>query len=109
MVVQTGPSPPRGSSRGSSTGGLLRSVSSVATSLGTAINNSTGRTTPTGVREHCSVTCILVLYGLPRLLMGSIIAHELLHAYLRMRHVTGLSEQVRAAMLWSMLVVMVGT
>lgn len=45
-------------------------------------------------QQRCSVSAMLVLYGLPRLLAGSIIAHELMHAYLRMRHVTGLPLQV---------------
>jgi hypothetical protein len=34
--------------------------------------------------RHCEVTAILVLYGLPRLLTGSILAHELMHAWLRL-------------------------
>ncbi|KAL0686148.1 hypothetical protein Bca4012_052996 [Brassica carinata] len=36
------------------------------------------------VRE-CSVTAILILYGLPRLLTGYILAHEMMHAYLRLK------------------------
>jgi hypothetical protein len=47
------------------------------------------------LQQHCSVSALLVMYGLPRLLLGSIVAHELMHAYLRMRHVTGLPLQVR--------------
>ncbi len=45
-------------------------------------------------------------YGLPRLLTGCIIAHELMHAWLRMRNITGLAPQVEEglcqlmAMLW---------
>ncbi|KAL1217012.1 Protein DA1-related 6 [Cardamine amara subsp. amara] len=35
------------------------------------------------VRE-CEVTAILILYGLPRLLTGYILAHEMMHAYLRL-------------------------
>ncbi|CAK9209543.1 unnamed protein product [Sphagnum troendelagicum] len=35
--------------------------------------------------RHCEVTAILVLYGLPRLLTGSILAHELMHAWLRLK------------------------
>jgi hypothetical protein len=46
------------------------------------------------MQQHCSVSALLVMYGLPRLLLGSIVAHELMHAYLRMRHVTGLPLQV---------------
>eukprot|EP00246_Nothoceros_aenigmaticus_P004775 TRINITY_DN1646_c0_g1_i1.p1 TRINITY_DN1646_c0_g1~~TRINITY_DN1646_c0_g1_i1.p1 ORF type:complete len:363 (+),score=16.73 TRINITY_DN1646_c0_g1_i1:392-1480(+) len=34
--------------------------------------------------RHCEVTAVLVLYGLPRLLTGSILAHELMHAWLRL-------------------------
>ncbi|WIA18924.1 hypothetical protein OEZ85_003595 [Tetradesmus obliquus] len=58
------------------------------------------------LQQHCSVSALLVMYGLPRLLLGSIVAHELMHAYLRMRHVTGLPLQVEeglcqlVAMLW---------
>lgn len=55
-------------------------------------------------RTH--VTGILVVYGLPRLLTGSILAHEVLHAYLRMGGCTELGEQVEEglaqlmALLW---------
>ncbi|KAG2314972.1 hypothetical protein Bca52824_018094 [Brassica carinata] len=35
------------------------------------------------VRE-CDVTAILILYGLPKLLTGYILAHEMMHAYLRL-------------------------
>ncbi|VVB14995.1 unnamed protein product [Arabis nemorensis] len=35
------------------------------------------------VRE-CEVTAILILYGLPRLLTGYLLAHEMMHAYLRL-------------------------
>lgn len=45
-------------------------------------------------RAHCNVTAILVIYGLPRLLTGAIIAHELMHAWLRMRGVVNLDLQV---------------
>ncbi|RWW77582.1 hypothetical protein BHE74_00014245 [Ensete ventricosum] len=34
--------------------------------------------------RKCEVTAILVLYGLPRLLTGSILAHELMHGWLRL-------------------------
>ncbi|GJN09419.1 hypothetical protein PR202_ga27425 [Eleusine coracana subsp. coracana] len=33
----------------------------------------------------CEVTAILILYGLPRLQTGSILAHEMMHAYLRLK------------------------
>lgn len=36
--------------------------------------------------RECEVTAILVLYGLPRLLTGSILAHECMHAWLRLNH-----------------------
>ncbi|KAG0559540.1 hypothetical protein KC19_10G112800 [Ceratodon purpureus] len=39
---------------------------------------------PQKLVRHCEVTAILVLYGLPRLLTGSILAHELMHAWLRL-------------------------
>ncbi|XP_024374722.1 LIM domain-containing protein HDR3 [Physcomitrium patens] len=34
--------------------------------------------------RHCEVTAILVLFGLPSLLTGSILAHELMHAWIRL-------------------------
>ena len=40
------------------------------------------------------VTAILVQSGLSRLLTGSIIAHEVMHAWLRYRHVRELSLDV---------------
>ena len=40
------------------------------------------------------VTAILVQYGLPGLLTGSIIAHEVMHAWLRYQHVQNLSLDV---------------
>jgi hypothetical protein len=52
------------------------------------------------------VTAVLVLYGLPWLLTGTILAHELMHAWLRMNGVTGLSLDVEEglcqlmALLW---------
>ncbi|CAA7056936.1 unnamed protein product [Microthlaspi erraticum] len=36
------------------------------------------------VVRDCEVTAILILYGLPRLLTGYILAHEMMHAYLRL-------------------------
>ncbi|XP_024526252.1 protein DA1-related 1 isoform X1 [Selaginella moellendorffii] len=42
------------------------------------------RTESMKLRRNCEVTAILVLYGLPRLLTGSILAHELMHAWLRL-------------------------
>lgn len=52
------------------------------------------------------VTAILVQYGLPWLLTGSILAHELMHAYLRLAGLTQLSLDVEEglcqlmALLW---------
>jgi hypothetical protein len=36
------------------------------------------------VTRECEVTAILILYGLPRLLTGYILAHEMMHAWLRL-------------------------
>ncbi|XP_023643440.1 protein DA1-related 6 [Capsella rubella] len=41
-------------------------------------------TEPQRVVRECEVTAILILYGLPRLLTGYILAHEMMHAYLRL-------------------------
>ncbi|KAL4452310.1 hypothetical protein ABPG75_007972 [Micractinium tetrahymenae] len=55
---------------------------------------------------RCEVTGILVVYGLPRLLTGSILAHEVMHAWLRLSGCTRLPEQVEEglcqlmALLW---------
>ena len=42
----------------------------------------------------CKVTAILVLYGFPRLLCGSILVHECMHAFLRLHHFPALSPKV---------------
>ncbi|CAH9121397.1 unnamed protein product [Cuscuta epithymum] len=42
------------------------------------------RTQPLRLTRRCEVTAILILYGLPRLLTGTILAHELMHAWLRL-------------------------
>ncbi|XP_019087069.1 PREDICTED: protein DA1-related 6-like isoform X2 [Camelina sativa] len=48
-------------------------------------NKLTGMATePQRVVRECEVTAILILYGLPRLLTGYILAHEMMHAYLRL-------------------------
>lgn len=39
---------------------------------------------PRKLTRHCEITAILVLYGLPMLLTGSILAHELMHAFIRL-------------------------
>ncbi|GBF95244.1 hypothetical protein Rsub_08275 [Raphidocelis subcapitata] len=69
-------------------GGL--GVSSVATALA----GGAGGALPPGVSQRCQVQSLLVLYGLPRLLCGSIIAHELTHAYIRMQNVARLDPQL---------------
>ena len=45
-------------------------------------------------RASHEVAAILVLHGLPRLLAGSVVAHECLHAHLRMAGVAGLRPEV---------------
>ncbi|XP_031097028.1 protein DA1-like [Ipomoea triloba] len=37
------------------------------------------------VRHHCTVTGMTVLYGLPRLLTGRILAHEFMHTWMRLQ------------------------
>ncbi|KAJ4978298.1 hypothetical protein NE237_009078 [Protea cynaroides] len=44
--------------------------------------------------RKCEVTAILVLYGLPRLLTGSILAHELMHGWLRLKGYRNLNPEV---------------
>ncbi|XP_065872834.1 protein DA1-related 2 isoform X1 [Euphorbia lathyris] len=45
-------------------------------------------------RKSCEVTAILVLYGLPRLLTGAILAHELMHGWLRLKGYRNLNPEV---------------
>uniref|UniRef100_A0A2C9VKP4 LIM zinc-binding domain-containing protein n=1 Tax=Manihot esculenta TaxID=3983 RepID=A0A2C9VKP4_MANES len=53
------------------------------------------RTQPQKVtRKSCEVTAILVLYGLPRLLTGAILAHELMHGWLRLKGYRHLNPEV---------------
>ncbi|KAF6176024.1 hypothetical protein GIB67_032647 [Kingdonia uniflora] len=52
------------------------------------------RTHPQKLTRKCEVTAILVLYGLPRLLTGSILAHELMHGWLRLKGYHNLSPEV---------------
>ncbi|KAM0042265.1 putative protein DA1 [Helianthus debilis subsp. tardiflorus] len=54
----------------------------------------TMRTEPYKLTRRCEVTAILVLYGLPRLLTGSILAHEMMHAWLRLQGYRTLSQDV---------------
>lgn len=51
-------------------------------------------TGPYKLARRCEVTAILVLYGLPRLLTGYILAHEMMHAYLRLKGYRILSPEV---------------
>ncbi|KAJ0236583.1 Protein DA1-related 6 [Hirschfeldia incana] len=44
------------------------------------------------VDTGCPVTAILILYGLPRLLTGSLMAHEMMHAYLRLKGYNNLNK-----------------
>ncbi|XP_078177967.1 protein DA1-related 1-like isoform X1 [Carex rostrata] len=44
--------------------------------------------------RRCEVTAILILFGLPRLLTGSILAHEMMHAWLRLKGFRSLSPEV---------------
>lgn len=44
--------------------------------------------------RRCEVTAILVLYGLPRLLTGAILAHELMHGWLRLNGYRNLNPEV---------------
>ncbi|KAL5709402.1 Protein DA1-related 2 [Ranunculus cassubicifolius] len=52
------------------------------------------RTHPQRLSRKCEVTAILVLFGLPRLLTGSILAHELMHGWLRLRGYRNLNPEV---------------
>ncbi|GER34899.1 DA1-related protein 2 [Striga asiatica] len=52
------------------------------------------RTQPQKLIRKCEVTAILVLYGLPRLLTGSILAHELMHGWLRLNGYRNLAPEV---------------
>ncbi|WOL07825.1 protein DA1-related 1 [Canna indica] len=51
-------------------------------------------TGPLRVVRRCEVTAILILYGLPRLLTGSILAHEMMHAWLRLKGYGSLKPEV---------------
>ncbi|KAF8402990.1 hypothetical protein HHK36_011084 [Tetracentron sinense] len=52
------------------------------------------RTHPQKLSQNCEITAILALYGLPRLLTGSILAHELMHGWLRLKGYPNLSPWV---------------
>ncbi|KAK4774002.1 hypothetical protein SAY87_029021 [Trapa incisa] len=51
-------------------------------------------TEPYRLVRRCEVTAILILFGLPRLLTGSILVHELMHAWLRLNGYPNLSPEV---------------
>ncbi|XP_057541864.1 protein DA1-related 1-like isoform X1 [Amaranthus tricolor] len=51
-------------------------------------------TEPYRLIRRCEVTAILILYGLPRLLTGSILAHEMMHAWLRLNGYPNLRPDV---------------
>ncbi|KAF7850177.1 hypothetical protein BT93_L5795 [Corymbia citriodora subsp. variegata] len=51
-------------------------------------------TEPFKLTRSCEVTAILILYGLPRLLTGSILAHEMMHAFLRLNGFRTLRQDV---------------
>lgn len=52
------------------------------------------KTEPHQLTRRCEVTAVLVLYGLPRLLTGSILAHEMMHAWLRLKGYPTLRQDV---------------
>ncbi|GMH17518.1 hypothetical protein Nepgr_019359 [Nepenthes gracilis] len=51
-------------------------------------------TEPYKLTRRCNVTAILLLHGLPRLLTGSILAHEMMHAWLRLKGFRMLNPQI---------------
>ncbi|KAF5763712.1 putative transcription factor interactor and regulator LIM family [Helianthus annuus] len=51
-------------------------------------------TEPYKLVRRCEVTAILILYSLPRLLTGSILAHEMMHAWLRLKGYSNLPPKV---------------
>ncbi|KAJ4840978.1 Protein DA1- 2 [Turnera subulata] len=53
------------------------------------------RVQPQKLTRRCEVTAILVLYGLPRLLTGAILAHELMHGWLRLKETEVLPGSTR--------------
>ncbi|KDP38455.1 hypothetical protein JCGZ_04380 [Jatropha curcas] len=58
-------------------------------------NRATGMVTePYKLTRRCEVTAILILFGLPRLLTGSILAHEMMHAWMRLKGFQHLSQDV---------------
>ncbi|KAG7027094.1 Protein DA1-related 1, partial [Cucurbita argyrosperma subsp. argyrosperma] len=51
-------------------------------------------TQPFRLVRSCEVNAILILYGLPRLLTGSILAHEMMHAWLRLQGYPNLKPEI---------------
>lgn len=62
--------------------------------VSTELHSPANGRAPAAAAVHCHVKVLLLLYGLPRLLSGSIMAHELMHAWLRMEGCMGLSLKV---------------
>ncbi|KAJ0247794.1 Protein DA1 [Hirschfeldia incana] len=67
--------------------------------VGTASNNRSKhgggiRNWSEPFKSRCEVTAILVLFGLPRLLTGSILAHEVMHAWMRLNGFRTVSQDV---------------
>lgn len=50
------------------------------------------------LRQKRAAACLQVLYGLPLLLTGSILAHEAMHAWLRLGGYRGLPPEVEEGM-----------
>ncbi|GAV89962.1 DUF3633 domain-containing protein [Cephalotus follicularis] len=77
------------------TRGLCLSEEQTVTSIQRRGHRLVGmRTQPQKLTRKCEVTAILVLYGLPRLLTGAILAHELMHGWLRLKGFRDLSPEV---------------
>lgn len=78
---------------------LIERVSSVRTGRIAQDAHSGGLTSrsemvPLRVDPNCNVIAIIVLAGLPRVVTGAVIAHELMHAWLREHGIRKLPEQV---------------
>ncbi|XP_010547483.1 PREDICTED: protein DA1-related 7-like [Tarenaya hassleriana] len=58
-------------------------------------NRLTGMVTESHtLTRKCEVTAILIVFGLPRLLTGNIMAHEMMHAWLRLNGYRNLNSQL---------------
>eukprot|EP01025_Chloroclados_australasicus_P047297 TRINITY_DN5277_c0_g1_i3.p2 TRINITY_DN5277_c0_g1~~TRINITY_DN5277_c0_g1_i3.p2 ORF type:complete len:168 (-),score=23.98 TRINITY_DN5277_c0_g1_i3:300-803(-) len=51
-----------------------------------------------GSKKQVNVTAIMVVNSMPRLLTGSVLAHELFHAWLKLNNITELSNDVEEGM-----------